>query len=201
MRIAVTGNMGVGKTTLCRFISLTKNLKYVSESENTNPFLSLAYEDRSQFNFMLQLQFLFQRFSDNHKFSGQSAVFDRTFYDGPEVFVPVHEAMGNLTFDQSKLISFGYESLKAKVTPPDKLVFLSLPYQLCIERLKIRNDSYLNKINPEFIERLGEEYENFYHRYEFDKVRIGVSDVDLRLKGDAQEVANLIFCEDPKRND
>lgn len=193
MRIGIVGNMGVGKSTLCRFISRSKNLTHVCESESTNPFLKLAYEDRSQFNFMLQLQFLFQRFSDNQKFDSSSAVFDRTFYDGPEVFVRVHEKMGNLTPDQSKLLFFGYESLRPKVTPPDKLVFLSLPFHLCIERLHIRKDNYLNKISPNFIKLLGEEYDNFYSRYEFDKVRIDVADVDLRKDADATKIMNLIF--------
>ena len=58
--IAISGNIGVGKTTLSKNLSTLLGWP-VNESDMENPFLNLYYEDMKRWAFHMQMWFLGNR--------------------------------------------------------------------------------------------------------------------------------------------
>ena len=60
--IAVSGNIGAGKTTLASLLGKHYGWKIYYEDTVTNPYLAQFYEDMSRWSFNLQIYFLNSRF-------------------------------------------------------------------------------------------------------------------------------------------
>ena len=59
--IAIEGNIGAGKTSICKKIAQTFNSKLVLEQFNDNPFLPLFYQDPERYAMAVELYFLTER--------------------------------------------------------------------------------------------------------------------------------------------
>ena len=60
--IGFAGNIGSGKTTFTKIISLRQQWQPFYESVSDNPYLSDFYKDMSRWGFNLQIYFLYKRF-------------------------------------------------------------------------------------------------------------------------------------------
>lgn len=60
--IAIAGNIGAGKTTLCELLSKHFGWEVRYEDATTNPYLSDFYYDMPRWSFNLQVYFLNSRF-------------------------------------------------------------------------------------------------------------------------------------------
>lgn len=60
--IAVSGNIGAGKTTLSEMLGKQFEWEVQYEDTNTNPYLSDFYEDMQRWSFNLQIYFLNSRY-------------------------------------------------------------------------------------------------------------------------------------------
>lgn len=88
MHVAVSGNIGSGKTTLTE--KLAKHYGWSAEFEavDDNPYLPDFYEDMKRWSFHLQVYFLNSRFNQIKKIqeSTISTVQDRTIYEDAYIF-------------------------------------------------------------------------------------------------------------------
>ena len=67
MYVAIEGVIGVGKTTLARFVHTAFSADLLLEVFEENPFLSDFYSDRSRYAFQTQIFFLLSRYQQQHK--------------------------------------------------------------------------------------------------------------------------------------
>ena len=83
MHIAITGNIGAGKTTLTDMLAKHYGWKTQYEDVEHNPYLEDFYKDMSQWSFALQIYFLGSRFRQVKEIreSGQDIIQDRTIYE------------------------------------------------------------------------------------------------------------------------
>ena len=86
--IVLSGNIGVGKTTLSEIISKQFNWDLQLEEVNDNPYLDDFYKSMRDWSFHLQIFFLNSRFNQIQKISESSNVViqDRSIYEDFEVF-------------------------------------------------------------------------------------------------------------------
>ena len=63
MHVAITGNIGSGKTTLTSLLSKHFNWKAHYENTDDNPYLIDFYNDMQRWSFNLQIFFLRSRFN------------------------------------------------------------------------------------------------------------------------------------------
>ena len=98
MHIAVTGNIGAGKTTLTKM--LAKRYKWIPQYEDvdTNPYLDDFYLDMEKWSFNLQIYFLGSRFRQIQEIrtSGKNIIQDRTIYEDAYIFAENLHDMGLL---------------------------------------------------------------------------------------------------------
>mgnify|MGYP000973075048 CR=1 FL=1 len=77
--VAVAGNIGAGKTTLCTQLGKNFGWEVQYESTDDNPYLNDFYGDMQRWSFNLQIYFLNSRFSQIVKIrkSGKKIIEDR----------------------------------------------------------------------------------------------------------------------------
>ena len=88
MHIAVTGNIGAGKTTLTTMLSKHYGWEAQFEDVDHNPYLDDFYGDMSKWSFALQIYFLGSRFRQVKEIreSGKNVIQDRTIYEDAHIF-------------------------------------------------------------------------------------------------------------------
>ena len=86
--VVISGNIGVGKTTLSKKISKKFNWNLQLEEVKNNPYLDDFYKSMSDWSFHLQIFFLNSRFNQIQKISESDNVViqDRSIYEDYEVF-------------------------------------------------------------------------------------------------------------------
>ena len=62
LHIAVSGNIGSGKTTLTELLAKQLNLNAIYENIDNNPYIISFYNDMKRWSFNLQIYFLCSRF-------------------------------------------------------------------------------------------------------------------------------------------
>ena len=89
MFIAVSGNIGSGKSTLTRMLARHYRWEPRFESVDNNPYLADYYNDIKRWSFNLEVFFLKQRFRDllSIQHSDKTIIQDRTIYEGVYVFM------------------------------------------------------------------------------------------------------------------
>ncbi|MFM8362153.1 MAG: deoxynucleoside kinase, partial [Haliscomenobacter sp.] len=81
--VAIAGNIGAGKTTLCTQLGRTFGWEVHYESTDNNPYLIDFYNDMRRWSFNLQIFFLHNRYRQILKIlQGEHTVIqDRTIYE------------------------------------------------------------------------------------------------------------------------
>src|SRR5215212_12214011 len=97
--IAVSGNIGAGKTTLTELLS--KHYKWIPQFEDVdhNPYLMDFYEDMPRWSFNLQIYFLNSRLNQllDIQRGTETIIQDRTIYEDAYIFAPNLHDMGLMT--------------------------------------------------------------------------------------------------------
>ena len=96
MHVAISGNIGSGKTTLTT--KLAKHYKWDPHFEDVenNPYLNDFYKEMQRWSFNLQVYFLNSRFRQiiDIKKLNKKFIQDRTIYEDAYIFAPNLHAMG-----------------------------------------------------------------------------------------------------------
>jgi deoxyadenosine/deoxycytidine kinase len=112
--IAIAGNIGAGKTTLCELLSNHFGWEVNYESTDDNPYLEDFYNDMSRWSFNLQIYFLNNRYRQilNIQKGEKTVIQDRSIYEDAHIFAPNLHKMGLMAerdfqnyFDLFKLMS------------------------------------------------------------------------------------------------
>src|SRR6218665_3413332 len=90
MHIAITGNIGAGKTTLASKLAEHYGWEVLYEAVEGNPYLPPFYEDMEKWAFHLQIYFLNSRFEQVLKIKklaeDRTIIQDRSIYEDAYIF-------------------------------------------------------------------------------------------------------------------
>jgi deoxyadenosine/deoxycytidine kinase len=168
MHIAITGNIGAGKTTLARKLSEHYKWGVLYEAVEGNPYLADFYEDMARWSFNLQVFFLNSRFKKKKKIRSmhyQTVVQDRTIYEDAFIFAK-NLADSKLMEDrdyQNYLML--YETMMNAIKAPDLIVYLQADLPKLRSQIQKRGRDFEQSISDEYLLNLNELYENFAHSY------------------------------------
>ena len=73
--IAIEGNIGAGKTTLCELLAKVLGSELILERFEENPFLERFYEDQKSHAFSVELAFVADRFKQLREALGSRNLF------------------------------------------------------------------------------------------------------------------------------
>tara|TARA_R110002050_G_scaffold170431_1_gene302285 strand:- start:3750 stop:4364 length:615 start_codon:yes stop_codon:yes gene_type:complete len=178
MHIAISGNIGSGKTTLTRL--LAKHYKWTPHFEDVedNPYLDDFYREMQRWSFNLQIFFLNSRFRQVKEIreTGKSIIQDRTIYEDAHIFAPNLHAMGLMpSRDFENYLSL-FELMDSFVEAPDLLIYLRASIPTLVDQIQKRGRDYENNIRIDYLNRLNERYEAWISGY--DKGNLLIINVD-----------------------
>ena len=186
--IVISGNIGVGKTTLSGKISKQFNWELQLEEVKDNPYLDDFYKSMKDWSFHLQIFFLNSRFNQIQKISESSNVViqDRSIYEDYEVFTKTLNDSGVLMEREFNNYKRLYNTILKYIKEPDLLIYLrNRNISKIISNIEKRSRKFEKSIDKEYLKKLNLYYENWIKKHPKEKVlTIDLSEND--------------FMEDPK---
>ena len=169
--IAIEGNIGVGKTTLAKFLAKHFNGSLLLEEFAENKFLKLFYKTKD-YAFHSEMQFLLDRSLQMNTFFDQ---------DYPIVFSDFHIEKSlvfskmNLSKSNYSIVENIHQSLFNNFPKPDMLIFLDSGIEHISKNIKARNRDFEKDLGIEYLENLIQNY-NFW----LDKLKVPVIKIDAQ---------------------
>ena len=193
MHVAISGNIGSGKTTLTT--KLAKHYKWDPHFEDVenNPYLNDFYKEMQRWSFNLQVYFLNSRFRQiiDIKKLNKKFIQDRTIYEDAYIFAPNLHAMGLMStrdFDNYKELFSLMDSL---VEGPDLLIYLRASVPTLVEQIQKRGREYENSIRLDYLTQLNKRYEEWIESY--DNGNLLIIDVDdLNFSENEEDLGSVI---------
>ena len=182
MHIAVTGNIGAGKTTLTTMLAKHYGWETQFEDVDHNPYLDDFYQDMSKWSFALQMYFLGSRFRQVKEIreSGKNIIQDRTIYEDAYIFAENLNEMNLLSDrDYSNYTSL-FNLMKSFVSAPDLLIYLKADISTLTKQIAKRGREYEAGISIDYLMRLNKKYEAWIDSYKEGKLLvIDVNNLDF----------------------
>ena len=193
MHVAISGNIGSGKTTLTT--KLAKHYKWDPHFEDVenNPYLNDFYKEMQRWSFNLQVYFLNSRFRQiiDIKKLNKKFIQDRTIYEDAYIFAPNLHAMGLMStrdFDNYKEL---FNLMDSFVEGPDLLIYLRASVPTLVEQIQKRGREYESSIRLDYLSQLNKRYEDWIENY--DKGNLLIIDVDdLNFSENEEDLGSVI---------
>ena len=171
--IVISGNIGVGKTTLSEKISKKFNWELQLEEVKDNPYLDDFYKSMKDWSFHLQIFFLNSRFNQIQKISESNNVViqDISIYEDYEVFTKTLYDSGVLMEREFNNYKRLYNTILKYINEPDLLIYLrNLNIDKIISNIDKRSRKFEKAIDKEYLKKLNLYYENWIKEHPQDKV-------------------------------
>ena len=191
--IAVSGNIGAGKTTLSEMLGKHYNWEVQYEDANTNPYLSDFYDDMQRWSFNLQIYFLNSRYQQiiDIRNGDKVVIQDRTIYEDANIFAPNLHEMGLMSKRDFDNYSSLFNLMTSQVEPPDILIYLKASIPKLVEHIQKRGRDYEGSISLDYLKRLNEKYNNWIDSYDIGKLLIIDAD-NTDFKANAADFGKII---------
>jgi len=172
--IAISGNIGSGKTTLAE--KLAKHYGWIPlyESVDHNPYLRDFYEDMTRWAFHLQIYFLNSRFKQVNQIrqNTRTTIQDRTIYEDAYIFATNLHQSGHISDRDYQSYQDIFHSMISFVQPPDLLIYLKADIPKLVQQIEKRGRDYEYSMRLDYLRKLNEHYENWIGSYSLGKLLI-----------------------------
>lgn len=175
MHIAITGNIGAGKTTLTQMLGKHYGWGVLYEAVEGNPYLNDFYKDMERWAFNLQIYFLNSRFAQVQKIRSltyTTVVQDRTIYEDAYIFARNLYDSGILTERDYQSYLMLFDTMIQAVSAPDLMIYLKADIPKLTQQIKKRGRDFEADISEEYLRNLNAYYEAFVDKYDHGKLLI-----------------------------
>ncbi|MBT7902406.1 deoxynucleoside kinase [Candidatus Woesearchaeota archaeon] len=177
LRIAVTGNIGSGKSTLCDFLSSPRmkdtllrtlppngiyGVHQFSEIFN-DAGLADFYKDPKAHAFEAQIEFFNGRLEREHQIRNCRGIVleDRTLREDYFIFGMAQRELGHMSEAQFAVYQRTFDLMTREIEEPDLMVYLRADIDTLMSRISTRGRDMEKQIPREYIEKLNQLYEAF----------------------------------------
>ena len=198
MQIAISGNIGSGKTELTKLLSRHYGYKAVYGPSEENPYLNSFYEDmrRWSFNMMVQSLYANVRQLAALKETGEDFIRDRSLYDDVYIFAPNLQSMGLMTSRDLTTYTKLFELMQSFLPQPDLVIYVRGDVPTLIRHSQKRGREYENGIRLDYLSNLNNRYEQWAESYEGKIIVVDTDELDfVERREDLGLVINRIDAE------
>ncbi len=191
--VAIAGNIGAGKTTLCTQLGKHFGWEVHYESTDNNPYLSDFYLDMQRWSFNLQIYFLHNRYAQilNIHQGDITVVQDRTIYEDAYIFAPNLHDMGLMTTRDFENYSSLFKTMTSQIQPPDLLIYLRAGIPTLVNHIQSRGRDYEGSMSLDYLKRLNERYEKWISTYDIGNLLIIDAD-DIDFKNNPEDLGQVL---------
>lgn len=194
--IAIAGNIGAGKTTLCGLLARHFNWEVHYENAETNPYLSDFYNDMKRWSFNLQVFFLHNRYRQivDIQEGNKTVIQDRTIYEDAHIFAPNLYKLGLMTERDFTNYTQLFDTMTSRIQPPDLLIYLRASIGTLVAHIESRGREYEGSMSLDYLKQLNGRYEDWIGSYNHgNKLIINVDKVDFANdQADLGQVINRV---------
>ena len=158
MKIAIEGNIGSGKSTILKSLSVLlaeENVPIFQEPvEEWHDLLSLFYSSPREYGFVLSMKVLM---SFRKALEHPTCIIERSPISCRHVFSQMMYNEGNMTQHEWDLFKEYWDLLS---WTPDVIIMIDTPASLCMTRIDTRGRGCESKISIEYVKRVEFQYSN-----------------------------------------
>lgn len=180
--IAISGNIGSGKTTLAEKLAKHYGWTPLYESVDKNPYLKDFYNDMTRWAFHLQIYFLNSRFRQVNEIRANTntTIQDRTIYEDAYIFAANLRKSGHISERDYESYLDIFNSMIEFVHPPDLLIYLRSDIPKLVRQIQKRGREYEFAMRIDYLKNLNEHYEDWISRYKNGRLLIvNVNELDF----------------------
>lgn len=194
--VVISGNIGVGKSTLVGLLAQRLGWTPYYEPNADNPYLADFYADMKRWSFHSQVFFLAQRVAQHKQLleRGEPVVLDRSVYEDAEIFARNLSLRGEMSERDWQTYESLYRTMSSLLRPPDLVVYLRASLPALMQRIARRGRDYESRVSPEYIESLNQLYDAWARTFTAGPVltiETDALDVTTRIK-DLHSVIEII---------
>lgn len=160
--IAIEGNIGAGKTTLCNMMEKDFGAKLILEQFTDNPFLPYFYKNPERYAFQVELFFMTERHKQLQGYLSQRSLFQEFSVSDYYFIKTLLFAKNNLVDEEYRLFNRLFNVLNTTFRKPDLLVYLHRPVEDLMKNIKSRGREYEKDIKPEYLLSLQNAYFDYF---------------------------------------
>ena len=187
VHIAVSGNIGAGKTTLTQMLSKHYGWEMRLEPVVINPYLEDYYKDIKRWSFALEVYFLKERFRDilDIVHTNKTIIQDRSIFEGVYVFVENNYRQGNLSETDFRTYMELFDLITNITKNPDLMIYLRKSVPELVRQIQKRGRDYEQTIQLDYLEGLNNRYEDFiFNKYKGEVLVIESDGMDFEHNPD-----------------
>ena len=187
MHIAVSGNIGAGKTTLTQMLSKHYGWEMRLEPVVVNPYLEDYYKDIKRWSFALEVYFLKERFRDvlDIAHTNKTIIQDRSIFEGVYVFVENNYRQGNLSETDFHTYMELFDLMTNITKIPDLMIYLRKSVPELVRQIQKRGRVYEQTMQLDYLEGLNNRYEDFiFNKYKGEVLVIESDGMDFEHNPD-----------------
>ena len=160
--IAIEGNIGAGKTSLAKKISIDFNSKLILERFADNPFLPKFYEEPDRYAFTLEMSFLAERYQQITVDFSQLNIFSDSIVSDYDIFKSLIFSKITLREDEFALYRKLFFSMYKDILKPDLYIYLNQNIDRLKENIKKRGRDYEQNIDSKYLKNINSGYLDFH---------------------------------------
>lgn len=184
--IAISGPMGIGKTTVASLVAADFGYHLLEEHPELNPYVADATNDPERWAFNSEVAFLILKFTHNKE--AQQIRRTRGVVQDTPIQQDVYSyGQAKLQGDEWKTYQDLYQALEPQLMTPSLVVCLEAKALVNMERIMQRGRDYEQHISPEDLQRLTELNYDWIAKSGIPTVFIQTDHLDIVNSTDAKE--------------
>ncbi len=195
--IAIEGNIGAGKSTLCHLLSNKWEALQMLEEFEDNPYLKEFYDQPDKYAFQLEMSFLAARYSQQRRVFQSLDLFRSQVISDYMLQKCFVFSSANLSEEEFSIYRSFFQIIENQFPGPELIVYLHRSVPILLDQIKKRGRDYESGINKSYLERIERAYFDVFRQLKSKKILV----LDLKARdfendsGVLNRIASLINME------
>lgn len=194
MYIAVSGNLGSGKTTVAQGLAKAFACELYPRRSYNRSYIEDLFREPQRWTTEAQISFMVHKHNEVRQGAerGKLFILDRSFDEEVEVFAERFHNDGIIDDRSMELLRQIAADLRQRLEPPSLIVFCGCPVSMCRDRLEARPRSYQTSYPDDHLQKLDDLLRAWISKQSIPVLVIDTLATDYRDEVNASELARQI---------